>query len=86
MSTAPPMADNEIHKDTAKNGDDESERRYSHDALNGDDAEFGGHEERKRIEKKLLRKIDLRVSILIVIYMYDNILALTYTRSYSQPA
>jgi hypothetical protein len=53
-----------------KDANDELERRYSRDALNGDDAEFGGHEERARIEKKLVRKIDLRVSILIVIYMY----------------
>lgn len=29
------------------------------------DAEFGGPEERKKIEKKLLLKLDLRMSILI---------------------
>jgi hypothetical protein len=38
------------------------ERRDSVDALNGDDAEFGGHEERVKLERKLLWKVDLRMS------------------------
>ena len=37
------------------------------------DAEFGGPEERKRLEKKLLRKLDARMSILIVIYILNYI-------------
>ena len=41
----------------------------SHDA----DAEFGGTEARKRLEKKLLRKLDARMSILIVIYILNYI-------------
>ena len=37
------------------------------------DAEFGGPEERKRLEKKLLRKIDARMSILVVIYILNYV-------------
>jgi len=37
------------------------------------DDEFGGHEARKQLEKKLLRKLDLRMSILIVIYILNYI-------------
>jgi len=37
------------------------------------DAEFGGTEERKRLEKKLLRKIDMRMSILVIIYILNYV-------------
>ncbi|KII94823.1 hypothetical protein PLICRDRAFT_33639 [Plicaturopsis crispa FD-325 SS-3] len=37
------------------------------------DAEFGGTENRKKLEKKLLRKLDIRMSILIVIYILNYI-------------
>ena len=37
------------------------------------DTEFGGSEERGRLEKKLLRKIDTRMSILIVIYILNYV-------------
>ncbi|KAF5321693.1 hypothetical protein D9619_000309 [Psilocybe cf. subviscida] len=37
------------------------------------DAQFGGTEARKALEKKLLRKIDLRMSVLIVIYILNYI-------------
>ncbi|TFK43577.1 MFS general substrate transporter [Crucibulum laeve] len=37
------------------------------------DAEFGGPEERKKLEKSLLRKLDGRMSILIVIYILNYI-------------
>ncbi|KAI0677060.1 MFS general substrate transporter [Trametes maxima] len=37
------------------------------------DEEFGGHEARKKLEKKLLRKLDARMSILIVIYILNYI-------------
>ncbi|THU87620.1 MFS general substrate transporter [Dendrothele bispora CBS 962.96] len=37
------------------------------------DAEFGGTEERKKLEKKLLMKIDLRMSILVIIYILNYI-------------
>ena len=35
------------------------------------DAEFGGTEARKRLEKKLLLKLDARMSILVVIYILN---------------
>ena len=38
-----------------------------------DDALFGDPEERKRLEKKLLRKVDRRMSILIVIYILNYV-------------
>ncbi|KAI0036737.1 MFS general substrate transporter [Vararia minispora EC-137] len=37
------------------------------------DAEFGGPEQRKKLEKKLLHKIDLRMSVLVVIYILNYI-------------
>ncbi|KAH8118286.1 sugar transporter [Phellopilus nigrolimitatus] len=37
------------------------------------DAEFGGHEARKKMERNLLRKLDARLSILIVIYILNYI-------------
>ncbi|KIM90743.1 hypothetical protein PILCRDRAFT_59096 [Piloderma croceum F 1598] len=61
-----------IHKDLH----DEDERRDETGVndLNADpDAEFGGEEARKLLEKKLLWKLDLRMSILIVIYILNYI-------------
>ena len=41
---------------------------------NGDrDAEFGGTEARKRLEKKFLLKLDARMSILILIYILNYV-------------
>ncbi|KAH9900037.1 MFS general substrate transporter [Cubamyces lactineus] len=37
------------------------------------DAEFGGFEARKKMERRLLRKLDLRMSILIVIYILNYV-------------
>lgn len=37
------------------------------------DSEFGGAEERKKMEKKLVRKIDARMSILVVIWILNAI-------------
>lgn len=37
------------------------------------DDEFGGPEERRRLEKKLLRKIDARMSILVAIYILNYV-------------
>ena len=37
------------------------------------DAEFGGTEARKKLERKLLWKIDLRMSILILIYILNYV-------------
>ncbi|KAH9920672.1 MFS general substrate transporter [Fomitopsis serialis] len=41
--------------------------------VNDGDEEFGGTEARKALEKKLLRKLDLRLSVLIVIYILNYI-------------
>lgn len=37
------------------------------------DAEFGGYEERRKLEKKLLWKLDLRMSILVIIYILNYV-------------
>ena len=37
------------------------------------DAEFGGHEARQELERKLVRKIDIRMSILTVIYILNYV-------------
>ena len=37
------------------------------------DAEFGGHEARRKLERRLVRKLDLRMSILIVIYILNYV-------------
>ena len=40
------------------------------------DLEFGGTEARKAIEKKLLWKLDVRMSVLVVIYILNYVSAL----------
>ena len=37
------------------------------------DAEFGGTEARKRMEHRLVRKLDLRMCILIIIYILNYV-------------
>lgn len=37
------------------------------------DAEFGGSERRKKLERKLLWKIDARMSILVLIYILNYV-------------
>ena len=37
------------------------------------DAEFGGPEARKKLERRLLMKLDLRMSILIIIYILNYV-------------
>lgn len=76
MSKIPSDTEKEIRENGINHIDRYSEQRTSHDILNGDDAEFGGPEERRRLERKLLRKIDMRISILVVIYMYGNLAVL----------
>ena len=41
------------------------------DALGDADAEFGGPERRRELEKKLLWKLDKRMSILVLIYILN---------------
>jgi len=47
--------------------------RHSGDTETGSDpdAEFGGTEARKKLEKRLLLKLDARMSILVVIYILN---------------
>ncbi|PVG04130.1 MFS general substrate transporter [Serendipita vermifera] len=55
---------------------DNTHSKYRNNKLHGDerlDAEFGGPEERRRLERKLLWKVDLRMSILVVIYILNYI-------------
>jgi len=37
------------------------------------DAEFGGTEARKKLERRLLWKLDLRMSILVIIYILNYV-------------
>jgi len=37
------------------------------------DAEFGGTEAREKLEKRLLLKLDARMSILLVIYIFNYV-------------
>ncbi|KAK7049568.1 hypothetical protein VNI00_005599 [Paramarasmius palmivorus] len=55
--------------------DEKHVAEYASSPINAPDinAEYGGLEARKALEKKLLRKIDLRMSILIVIYILNYI-------------
>lgn len=46
---------------------------YVEDNGTGSDAEFGGCEERRKMEKKLVRRLDARMSILIVIYILNYV-------------
>lgn len=51
------------------------------------DSEFGGPEERRQLEKKLLRKVDARMSILVVIYILNYVsLPAKFMRSFHPEA
>lgn len=39
----------------------------------GDDSDFGGPEERRKLERRLLWKLDSRMSILVVIYILNYV-------------
>lgn len=54
-----------------KDAEGQLEHRNSVERFDDPNAEFGGWEERAKLEKKLLRKIDARMSILIVIYILN---------------
>ncbi|KAG6817450.1 hypothetical protein H0H87_008618 [Tephrocybe sp. NHM501043] len=43
---------------------------------NDPDAEFGGAEARRQLERKLLWKIDLRMSIMIIIYILNYMISI----------
>lgn len=48
------------------------------------DAEFGGPEARKALEKKLLLKIDLRMSVLVVVYILNYVRRVPFIKIYHQ--
>jgi hypothetical protein len=43
------------------------------DEIEPNDEDFGGHEARKQLERKLLRKLDTRMSILVLIYILNYV-------------
>ena len=61
--------------DTEEKGDI---RALSNASPEDPDAEFGGMEARKALEKRLLLKIDLRMSILVVIYILNYVSRMSY--------
>ncbi|KAH9844126.1 MFS general substrate transporter [Rhodofomes roseus] len=68
---APTMSTSEVKKAVSEFEDIEHQQPEL--VGNAGDEEFGGTEERKKLEKKLLRKLDLRLSILIFIYILNYI-------------
>jgi len=67
-----PTMPSSVHKDLQPE-DEEDRRDDDVDDSNDLDAEFGGTEARKLLEKQLLWKLDLRMSILIVIYILNYV-------------
>ena len=57
-------------EDSSNDGQMSSPTRSTSNKL---DAEFGGSEARAKLEKKLLRKLDARMSILVIIYILNYI-------------
>jgi hypothetical protein len=49
-----------------------NDRQLKHDTEDSN-AEFGGTEARRVLERTLLRKIDLRMSIMVVIYILNYV-------------
>ena len=71
------MANSDTHEDNGKAGSterdiEENEIMKPHVSNEGDE-EFGGTKARQALERKLLRKLDLRMSILIVIYILNYV-------------
>lgn len=52
---------------------DEEAVKVEYEVESDPDAEFGGTEARKALEKKLLFKLDMRMSILIAIYILNYV-------------
>lgn len=53
--------------------DDVEDSKGASGTLTGTDEDFGGHEARVQLERKLVRKLDLRMSIMIVIYILNYV-------------
>ncbi len=45
----------------------------AHPDIDSDEAEFGGREARLNLERRLLRKLDMRMSILVLIYVLNYV-------------
>ena len=45
------------------------------------DSDFGGHQARAKLERGLLRKLDMRMSILIVIYILNYVRHRSFSQS-----
>jgi hypothetical protein len=58
-------------------GSPDADERREHD-LEDSDAVFGGSVERARMEKHLLRRLDARHSILIIIYILNYVCAFSF--------
>lgn len=50
-----------------------SEKQVRSAELEDPDAQYGGHEARVALEKKLVRKVDLRMSVLVFIYVLNYV-------------
>ena len=76
-----------IHKADFHDDYSDSEEGTEHitaDDATDPDAEFGGSEAREQLETRLLRKLDARMSILILIYILNYVLASpTTSRAFS---
>ena len=58
---------------TQKSSKEIEDRQVDHQSSTDPDAEFGGHEARVQLEKKLVRKLDARMCILIIIYILNYV-------------
>ena len=68
--------ENQLHATDSKDIEiaDEHEEYRAHGVNRVDlDAEFGGHEQRMKIQKSLLRKVDIRMFVLVVIYILNYV-------------
>lgn len=48
-------------------------KHHDSSAAEDPDAEFGGTEARRKLERKLLWKVDVRMSIMVVIYILNYV-------------
>lgn len=60
-------------KDTDHNTDHDNDVWSSSKIEQAQDAEFGGPEARRKLERRLLLKLDLRMSIMVVIYILNYV-------------
>lgn len=49
------------------------EGKPSKDKYDDNDEDFGGHEARRKLERRLVMKLDFRMSILVVIYILNYV-------------